>query len=252
MRGFWSTVLALVLPFPEREPYARESPVDLPFWSMVLGYAELLGAFGWMVGDLQSFFQRQTALHTEIFLANPRMHDNFDGALAFMWSGILVVLLWFLRPTTWLALSVVAVGGFRLIVFFTSREVSGELFAAIVLSIRKLIRRASDPARQLARYGPPDRPDRFRDDPATPGLRQLITARQHPEWVDGATLEIGDTFYEILGGVPEQLEGELFLSWVYRLREQPGNHIIRRLISYPAPFPTILEGNVRTASNSLR
>ncbi len=230
---FLAAILALILPYPERQPYRRVVPVDIPFWSFVLGLAEFLGGGALAVHNgIQMLQQIARGNARAILDNNPGFLGSEEGAIAYGLSGSLNALVWFAMPTTWVLLSIPLVGMMRLVSFAASRETSGEFFAWVLVRLGQLANRQRRGAVKKARFGP-RQPDRLIEEPGCD--RVLLTSMRQPDWNELVTVEIDECFYKVIGEEERRMPGETFMVYAYKLQVEHENAVIRRLLRYE-PF----------------
>lgn len=222
--------LALVLPYPEREEPARHAWIDVPFWSFWIGLAELVVGGLVLFADWHSSLQALTGqLMGDVAAADPNFGSTIEEQVVLNWSGILNSMVYFLRPTTWLLLSVPLTGMVRTITFAASRQASGEVLVWILLRAAQLVGGGAGKAKRSARFGPL-RPDRFIREPGSDLV--LLTCRPQIGWNESVTIEIRERFYQLLGVEERRPRGEGWYVYAYKLREQGENVIIRSLYRY--------------------
>lgn len=225
-----AAVLALVLPSPEREPFARRTVLDIPFWSMMLGLVQVLGGTLYLFGDWHEEIHRITAEGMVVFAeARPGGARSFNEQLAVNWSGMLWSVFYFARPKTWLLASIPLVGMMRMITFAASREAAGELLVWLPLRIVQFFKGRVTQKVKNARFGP-RRPDRFIHEPGSDLV--LLTCRACEDWNENATIQIDDRFYRLIESGERRPPGERHDVYYYKLNEQGDNEVIRRLAAY--------------------
>lgn len=233
---------ALFLPEPERAPLLRRTRMDVPRASYVLGLIEFFAAGLYLVHDYMrfavAFVQQQTAA---VVQSAPQTFDTFGGRLAFNWSGSIAWVAWLFRPTVWLLVGVVAVGGVRMVAFLVDREVVAEPWVWAPLRLVQALRRVVvRQARRLA-FGPL-RPDRRIEKPGG-GELVILTCRERPGWNELITIEVDERFYRLVG-VEERRDGP-YRCYAYRLRERPDDaEVFRGLVRYE---PVAVPGRPDTA-----
>ena len=229
MNEWLAAFLAIVLPAPEREAYERRTRLDVPFWSFLLGCAELAVAFFY---NFENYFvsMREIASGNAMALGQQAIGGgSFDERLAYNWSGVINVLAWFIRPDVLFFFLVALVGVLRIAAFFGSREAIGEPLAYLALRLSQVLGRRGQEGRRRLELGP-DRPDRLV--PGGPGELLLLSARERADWQPGRAVEIGEIFYRIAGAELKAPDGETAKVFVYRLVELPANELIRGLVAY--------------------
>lgn len=225
-----SAVLALVLPFPEREEAARHAWIDVPLWSFLIGLVELIVGGLVLFADWHSSIQELTArLMGDVAAADPNFGQSFEERWVLNWSGGLTSLVYFFRPTTWLLASIPLTGMVRTITFAASRQASGEFFVWLFVRAAQLVGGQAGKAKRSARFGPL-RPDRFVREPGSDVV--LLTCRPQSGWNESVTIEIRERFYQLTGVEERRPPGESWYVYAYKLREQPENAIIRSLYRY--------------------
>ena len=220
------TLLAMILPAPERLDHERRSLLDVPFWSMLLGWAQLAGAFVYLVNNYLFTLRSIGSVNAAVFAAAP---NDFEHRLAYNWSGAFNAVLWLVQPTTLFGFLVAGTGLLRLVAFASGRESLGEPLVYLGLRIGQLFRRKKA-EKSLAMSLGRERPDRFL--PGENGHRFLLSARQRPDWQVGLSVDFGDELLQIVGVELKVPEGETGKVWFYELREQPANELIRRMVAY--------------------
>lgn len=224
-----ATVPALLLPSPERERYERMSPLDVPFWSLLLGLAELFGAFSYLVDDYLVTMTAIAAGNAEFFGDAAIGGTSFDERLAYNWSGAFNVLLWYLQPHVMFAFLVAITGGARLVAFLVTREALGEPLAYPLVRLAQALNRRKQ-AEQLHLSLGRDQPDRFLA--GEDGDRWLLSARVRADWQAGYSVELGGEIFQIAAVELKAPEGERGKVFFYHLRPQPQGQLIRRLVAY--------------------
>jgi hypothetical protein len=227
--GILATVPALLLPAPERERYERLSPLDVPFWSLLLGLAELFGSFAYLVGDYFRFMNAIVAGNVGLFGDKAIGGAGFDERLAYNWSGAFNVLQWYLQPHVLFFFLVAITGGARLVAWLATRESLGEPLVYVAMRIFQAFGRRQQ-ATQLQMSLGSERPDRFL--PGETGDRWLLSARARPDWQVGYSVDVEGEIFQIAAielKVPPGEKGKVFF---YHLREQPQGQLIRRLVAY--------------------
>jgi len=226
LRPVGTGLLAALLPDPERRRWERS--VSVPFWSLVLGVACLVGGFGLTLDDALTFFQEESVRATGVFLeqTDPHEFNDPDRRLAFYWSGMFVFVLWLAQPKTWLLLYVTLTGGARCVVYGVGDQALGDPMVWVGLRLAQWVKRRGDAASLAARRGP-SRPDRLfweGDDLV------LLTTCERPGWNDHVSIEVEGRFFH-LGAIEERQVGAFF-SLAYRLWEQGANEVVRGLVRY--------------------
>src|SRR5436309_2037305 len=121
-------LLAALLPAAERDALVRRHGAEPYGWSFVLGLVELYAGLKVLLANAAAAYLGMTSEIADYLLehVDPRQLDSFSAKLAVTESGTVVWLVWALRPTTWLLLSVPLVGIARLVAFGVSRDAVGE------------------------------------------------------------------------------------------------------------------------------
>jgi hypothetical protein len=223
----FQSLVAALLPSPERERYARPREIDAPRGSFELGL--LQGATGlamFLMGGLA--FMRPATAEQSMFL----LENWFPGLSTthFQSLGLINWFAWFLFPGSWPFAYLALVGLARCSAFAVTREAVGEPIVWLGLRVWQRVRgRAAHRAREK-RLGPL-RPDRVL--PGKGGDLFVLSCRDKPEWTPAATLEIEDRFYRLVSA-EERRDGEWSVL-VYRLREHETEAVIRTLVHYRLP-----------------
>lgn len=223
-----ATFWALVLPLPERERYERKTYLDVPFWSFLLGWLQIFGAFFLLFED---YFVTMRSIMGETgeVMGGAANSANFDERLAYNWLGALNAVLWLLKPYTLFCFLVFATGVLRIASFISSRDSLGEPLFTLGLRISQRMKARRAEGDLQASLGP-ERPDRLL--PGEAGEKILLSARQRVDWQNTVSVDFEGEIFQIVSGELKCPEGENKMVWVYHLREQPEGQLIRRLVRY--------------------
>jgi hypothetical protein len=220
-------LVAALLPTPERERFARPRELDAPRGSLELGLVQLAYGAGMFVFGGLAFMQGTTADSSTLLIENwtPGLNTtHFQGL------GLINWIAWFIYPGSWPFAYLGLVGLTRCTAFAVAREAVGEPVVWAGLRLWQRLRGRAAVKSRHSRLGPL-RPDRVL--PAKDGDLFVLCCRDKPEWIPAATIEIDDRFYRLVN-TEERKDGEWDVI-VYRLREQPVESVIRRLVHYRPP-----------------
>lgn len=233
MREFVATLLALVLPSPEREKYERETPLDVPFWSLLLGFAMIASCAVYLVDD---YFKTLPLLGEMTFgegdgkaAALAVGGGTTDQRIAYNLSGALTVITWWLQPHVILGFLVAIAGGARVVAYLAARQSLGDPWVYVAVRLGQALQRKNE-AQRLEQSLGPLRPDRFL--PAEGKDQWLLSARSRPDWQVGFSVDLAGEIYRIAAIELKPPAGERGNVYHYHLREQPEGQMIRRLVAY--------------------
>jgi hypothetical protein len=224
--------LAVALfPQPESSRLARQSGVDLPFWSFLIGVIEApVGGLLFFAGAIDSVSETAPAL-SALLLENwfPELNEGH-----FMGAGLIGLLAWYLNPVAWLLALEGVTGACRVAAFAASREAVGEPLLWAGLRCGQLIHRSSRRRARLSALGPL-RPDRLQY--GENGRLEILSCREREEWLPGVALEVERRFFRSVE-VAARPDGDHQVL-VYRFQELDPNEVIRHPVPYqPLPCPT--------------
>lgn len=233
MQELVATVLALVLPSPERERQERRTRFDVPFWSLLLGILQLVGAFVYLSDDYLATLPKLATMTfgdgSGEMAAKAVGAGSRDERIAYNLSGALTVWAWWLQPHVLLGVMVALTGGARLIGFAVTRQVVGEPWAYLLVRLGQALRRRQDEGAHRLSLGPV-RPDRFLSGEG--GEQWLLSARPRLDWQVGHSVEIGGEIFQIAAAELRKPAGESGNVHHYLLRPQPLGQMIRRMVAY--------------------
>ena len=221
------SLLAAMLPSPERERYARDRALDAPRWSLGVGSVQLVA------GTLLFLVLGLGFIRTGSVAGGWYLIRNWQAGLTtqhMQGMGLIHWLAWFVHPVSWPLVYVAVIGLVRLVAFVATREAVGE---PLVLAGMRIVQRRRARKAELGfqqRLGP------FRRDRIVPvGDRELLvlSSREKPEWTDTVTVTYDGRYFKCVevGLQPD----DAWQVLAYRLREEPPGAIIRRLVRYDGP-----------------
>ena len=230
MHDLFLGLFAALLPDPERSDFARRQGVDPAGASGLLGLAELFGGAALAFSNGLAHMRVIADRNAEHLLENVDP-NQFDASArqAYFQSGPMLVIDWLAQPWTWLLILIPAVGLFRLVAYWGTRDAIGEPLVWAGLRVVQLAGRRLGKSRDLLRFGP-ERPDRI---VPGPGNGLTVLSSRPKDWSPLVTIEIREKFYR-LQKTEERLDGQWWV-YAYELGEFPENEIIRALVRYGPP-----------------
>lgn len=229
-----ASLLGALLPEPERSALARRHGGDAPRASMLLGAAQFVLGARLVHDDVMSFLRRGAeAMTTEFMRLAETRQVTSEEALGLTWGGSVVWLHWLLRPTSWLLLSIPAVGLLRAAAYLGPREAIAEPSVWAVARLLRLGRRLVGAASERAEFGDAAALDEVVAEGAA--ILLVHAARPRPEWNDAVTIECGGRYFRVARHDEVHLHG--VRRHRYRLVEAGEHDVIRRLLSYRPPPP---------------
>lgn len=233
MPGWLASLLAALLPEPERGDFERRWGGDPARASMAIGAAQFLAGAHLVYESARTFLYAGTAAITDEFWrqANQRSMGS-DEILGFTWGGAVLWLGWLLQPTTWLLISIPLVGLLRVAAYLTTSQPVAEPVVWAAVRGASLARRIVGSASERAEFGAATSGEELVRDEA--GDLLLLTPRRKPEWTEAATIEIDGRFYRI--AEQDTVEaGPGRRQYRYRLVAAGEHDVIRRYLRYDPP-----------------
>jgi len=232
MPGWLASLIGALLPDPERSAFTRRWGGRPAPASMLLGIVEFVGGVHLVYESAMGYLAAVSAEMAAEYLRQAEQRSiGAAETLGLTWGGAVVWVTWLLQPTSWLLLSIPAVGLARSSAYLTVGEAFGEPLAWAALRFVETLRRLRDRAAERALFGSAESPDEIETD--EDGALLVHTARPRPEWNDAVTIEIAERFYRMTRH--EQVERAGGRRHRYRLVEAPEHEVIRRLVRYEAP-----------------
>ena len=232
MPGWLASLIGALLPDPERSAFARRWGGRPAPASMLLGIVEFVGGVKLVYESAMSYLEAVSAQMVAEYLRQADQRSiGAAETLGLTWGGAVVWVTWLLHPTSWLLLSIPAVGLARSSAYLTVGEAFGEPLAWAALRFVEALRRLRDRAAERALFGSAVTPDEIETD--EDGNLLVHTARPCAEWNDAVTIEIAERFYRMTRH--DQVERAGARRHRYRLVEAPEHEVIRRLLRYRVP-----------------
>jgi hypothetical protein len=232
--GWLASLLAALLPEPERGALVRRHGGDPPRASMLVGATQFVLGARLVHDSVMSHLRRGAeAMSVEFLRLAETRQVRGEEALGLTWGGAVLWLDWLLRPTSWLLLSLPVVGLLRAAAYLGPREAIAEPSVWAAARIVRAARRALGAASVRAEFGDAAAPDEV----SVEGDAVLLvhTARPRAEWNDAVTIEVDGRFFRVARHDEVHLHGRR--RHRYRLAAAGEHDVIRRLLRYELPPP---------------
>lgn len=246
MGAFWGSLLGALLPEPQRGAVERRWGGDAPLVSFVLGFFEFVAGVNWLYQSAMAFLLPMADQIATAYLeeANRRTVGAEETA-GFTLGGAVLWLVWLIRPTTWVLISIPLVGLLRVAAFMTTRQAIAEPAVWAGVRLVTLGRERVARTRERAEFGAATEPDEV---DAEGGHELFVhTARPRSDWNEGVTIEVAGRYYRVTDLDFVARAGRR--RYRYRLTEAGEHDVIRRYVGYELPKTGIRWAKVRSADS---